>query len=143
MTKVNYQLKGVDKLIKKISKLDKKAKDRVDDLTEGAIKDMVADAKSLAPYDDGFLRKTIGQVKLAPMSYMMFAFAEYAPYMEFGTGTLVNVPNELRDLAIQFKGKEIRQVNIAPQPFMYPAYVINRQYYIEDLKKMLKKLVNE
>ena len=63
--------------------------------------------------------------------------------MEFGTGKMVQVPQELVDIAIQFKGKGIREVNIPPQPFMYPAFVKARATYKENLKKALQKLIDK
>ena len=60
--------------------------------------------------------------------------------MEFGTGGKVKVPAELKDIAIQFKGKGIREVNIQPRPFLYPAFVKHRKILIKDLKDYLKTL---
>ena len=42
---------------------------------------------------------------------------KYAPYMEFGTGGLVDVPSGLEDYAIQFKGQGIKTRSIYRQPF--------------------------
>ena len=65
--------------------------------------------------------------------------APYAPFVEFGTGGLVNVPNELKDQAIKFKGKGIKQVNLRPRPYLYPALLQGRTEYLQKLKKVLEK----
>lgn len=66
--------------------------------------------------------------------------ASYGPYVEYGTGAKVIVPTELKEYAMQFKGKGIRQVNLSARPFLYPAYFIHRVKFIEDCKRRLNKL---
>jgi HK97 gp10 family phage protein len=46
----------------------------------------------------------------------------YAAYVEFGTGGLVDVPAGLEDYAMQYKGAGIKQVNLPPRPFLFPAF---------------------
>ena len=65
--------------------------------------------------------------------------APYAPFVEFGTGGLVEVPNELKEMAIKFKGKGIKEVNLPARPFLYPALIRGRAQYLEKLKKVLEK----
>ena len=66
---------------------------------------------------------------------------KYAPYQDFGTGDRVIVPTELKDYAMQFKGKGIRKVNTRPQPYLYPAFFINRDRLTKDLEKRMKKVL--
>lgn len=61
--------------------------------------------------------------------------AKYAPYVEFGTGSMVDVPQGLEDYAMQFKGKGIRQVNLPARPFLFPAAEKNRKKFIDNIKK--------
>ena len=61
--------------------------------------------------------------------------------MEFGTGGLVEVPEELKEVAAQFKGKGIKKINIQARPFLYPAFVKGRVQYLQDLKAKLNQLV--
>ena len=42
-------------------------------------------------------------------------------------------------MAIKFKGAGIREVNLRPQPFLYPALVRGRGEYVEKLNKVLDK----
>lgn len=61
----------------------------------------------------------------------------YSPYIEYGTGTNVDVPMGFEAYAMQFKGLGIRQVNIKPHPYFHPA--LNDE--LKNLKKNLKDLL--
>lgn len=67
---------------------------------------MVVNAKRMAPADLGALRQSIGKESIND-GYIaaIFVNAPYAAYVEFGTGTYVDVPAELADIASQYKGK--------------------------------------
>ena len=136
------EIKGLNKLLKKFETLDKEIIKNVKDTIEGAAQDIEVDAKVAAPVDFGKLRQGI---KLEPiagkeMGYRVVAKEKYSAFMEFGTGGRVKVPSELKKIAAEFKGKGIREVNIQPRPFLYPAFVKNRKILIKDLKDYLKTL---
>ena len=136
------EIKGLQELLKKFKTLDKEIVQNVEDIMEGAAKNIEEDAKVAAPVDFGKLRQGI---KLEPiagkeMGYRVVAKEKYSAFMEFGTGGRVKVPSELKEVAIQFKGKGIREVNIQPRPFLYPAFVKHRKILIKDLKDYLKTL---
>lgn len=63
--------------------------------------------------------------------------AHYAPYVEFGTGGKVDVPSGLEDYAIDFIGAGIKQVNLTPRPFLFPAWKSNGIKLMDKLNKML------
>ena len=63
----------------------------------------------------------------------------YAPYVEFGTGGLVQVPKGLESYAMQFKGKGIRQINMRARPFLFPAAESERRNYEESMRRILSK----
>ena len=65
--------------------------------------------------------------------------AGYAPYVEFGTGLLVDVPVDARTYAIQFKGAGIKQVNLPARPFMYPSYRLERPKIRRLVKAEIKR----
>jgi hypothetical protein len=65
--------------------------------------------------------------------------APYAPFVEFGTGGLVEVPTELQEQAIKFKGQGIKKINLRARPFLYPALLRGRAEYLDKLKKVLSK----
>ena len=140
------EIKGLNKLLKKFETLDKEIIKNVKDTIEGAAQDIEVDAKVAAPVFNGTsggdLRLGIKAQPIAgkEMGYRVVAKEKYSAFMEFGTGGRVKVPTELKEVAIQFKGKGIREVNIQPRPFLYPAFVKNRKILIKDLKDYLKTL---
>jgi len=115
----------------------------VEDTTASVAHEIEADAKRLAPVKDGFLRNQIFTQEVDPLNYEIVAGAYYSAYMEFGTGGLVEVPEEMKEIAIQFKGKGIREVNIMPRPFLYPSFVKGRKQYLEDLTDLLNDLTKK
>ena len=66
--------------------------------------------------------------------------AEYAPYVEFGTGKLVKVPDELSKYAMQFKGRGIKEVNRIAEPYFYPNFFVQRDRFFKSIEKLLKRL---
>ncbi len=72
------------------------------------------------------------------------AKANYAPYVEFGTGRLVDL-EDLTDLglpasyAMQFKGKGIKEVNLPARPFFFSSVRIELKKLLDRLDKTIKK----
>jgi HK97 gp10 family phage protein len=130
-------------VLKSLEKFGDEAKQMVSDTTGAVAHEIEADAKRLAPYKDGFLRNQIFTQEVDALNYEIVAGAYYSAYMEFGTGGLVNVPSEMKDIAIKFKGKGVKQVNIMPRPFLYPAFVKGRVQYLEDLIDLLNDLTKK
>ena len=141
------KVKGLDKLIKDLHKLGAVGVQAIADVTEFTARDIERDAKILAPVNKrdtgGDLRQGIQHQEIDRFHYRVVAHQKYSAYQEFGTGGLVEVPQELYDIAIQFKGKGIRQVNIPPRAFLYPAFVKGRNQYYNDLKDELDRLTND
>jgi len=79
------------------------------------------------------------QSQSTPDGATVFVKADYGPYVEFGTGALVNVPRGLEEYAIQFKGKGVKKVNLPARPFMYPAYRIERPKISKLVKNACQK----
>lgn len=151
MAKVNVQLKGQKKLLKKLEGISKEIDDDVESITGINAQKIATNAKVAAPegtsestgiqgYLGGTLRQSITAFSIGKKSWAVAALAKYAPYIEFGTGGSVQVPSELKDLAIRFKGKGIRRINLPARPFLYPAFVRGRGQYIKDLKSLLKSV---
>lgn len=136
-------VKGLKSTLNSLKKFGKEAEKSIEVITFAAAHDIELSAKQLAPVKDGFLRNQIHTKEVTPKNYKIIAGAFYSAYMEFGTGGLVNVPSELKDVAILFKGQGIRQVNIHPQPFMYPAWKKGQKSYLKDLKKELEHLTKK
>lgn len=106
--------------------------------------DIVRRAKMFSPVDMGFLRASIGMGYVhGKMGAEIWAGGQgkgvnvrYAPYVEFGTGTKVVVPTDLKDYAIQFKGKGKRKINQRAQPYFFPAYRISVNEMWERFEQM-------
>jgi hypothetical protein len=93
-------------------------------------------AKMFAPVDKGFLRGSIRpRFSKGEMSAVVYANRNYAPYVEFGTGTGVVAPDDVKEYAMEFKGEGKRKVNSRAQPFLFPALRIS-------VKEMYQKLEN-
>lgn len=66
---------------------------------------MVATAKRNAPKDVGALANSIVKIpKKENLSFEIEVGMEYGAFVEFGTGALADVPSELADEAVKFKG---------------------------------------
>jgi len=66
--------------------------------------------------------------------------AGYGAYVEFGTGSRVNVPGELKEYAMQFKGAGIRDVNTRAQPYLYPAFFTQRDRLNKIVDDQMEKI---
>jgi HK97 gp10 family phage protein len=135
-------VKGIDSAISKIRKLSQEAIQKMEDATELTAREIELKAKTLAPTDLGKLGQSIRAEKVTKLNWKIVAgglIAPYAPFVEFGTGGMVSVPNEWKEIAIKFKGKGIKQVNLPAKPYMYPAFVEGRKKYLERLKTIIKR----
>lgn len=80
------------------------------------------EAKGRAPFDTGNLIASIGFEATSATSAVVYAGAEYAPYVEYGTAPHEIVPKNAKVLA--FNGiftSRVSHPGTAPQPFMEPA----------------------
>ena len=100
------KIKGLDKALTELKAINAKTKG-------GVIRalDLVGlralDAMDNVPVDMGKLRQGNGKrVDKDSLKLALFNNVPYAPFVEFGTGARVQVPNELKELAGQFKGQK-------------------------------------
>ena len=136
------EIKGINEVIANLRKYGKEAEKDIAGVTEQMARKIESYAKQNAPVDLGKLGQSIQAVKDTDTSWTIEAggvLAPYAPFVEFGTGGLVEVPNELKEQAIKFKGKGIKKVNLRARPFLYPALLRGRVEYLEKLTKVLSK----
>jgi HK97 gp10 family phage protein len=138
------EIKGLNSVLSNLRKYGKEAEKDIAGVTELTARNIEKYAKSNAnsTTDTGKLAQSIQAVKDNDLNWSIEAggvLAPYAPFVEFGTGGLVEVPNELKEQAIKFKGKGIKQVNLRARPFLYPALLRGRIEYVEKLKKVLGK----
>lgn len=105
---------------------------------------IVSRSKMFAPVSFGFLKSSIGKtISQSRMGATIIAggqgggsMVRYAPYVEFGTGSMVIVPTDLKSYAMQFKGAGIRKVNNRAQPFFFPAVRIS----VDEMTKRLNQM---
>ena len=137
MPGLKIDMKGLDKTLAKLDM--KKFNERVEDEIHGFGLDVERDAKLLCPVDEGLLKGSIFQDP-KEMSVVVGVRADYAAYVEFGTGRfaaaeVAKLPPEWQEYArtyyVNGKGR------LPAQPFFYPAYEENRLQLIKNLKELL------
>lgn len=144
---VKFNRKQEKALVDKFKMLGKEGEQEFEEVTKVNAKEITRYAKSYAPSNKAStgsdLKQSIHEFKVRDMGYRVQVEKNYGPYVEFGTGTMVDVQPEWREMAWLFKGKGIKQVNISPQPFLYPAYRRVRLEYIRQLEKTLETLIKK
>jgi HK97 gp10 family phage protein len=140
MDQVTFDIKGIDKLYNKFKSLENKNKGDIKNEFNASALTIQKDAKRVVVVDNGFLRNSIYLKEVGTNEKFVFtvgAKAKYAPYVEFGTGGLVSVPEGYDQLAAMFKGKGIRKINLRARPFLIPAFEQEKPKLIQRLKKLL------
>lgn len=136
------QVKGINQTISALRNYGKDAEKDIEAITEMVARKIEGYAKSEAPANFGKLGQSIKAVEQDKTHWNIEAggvLAPYAPFVEFGTGGLVNVPDELKEMAIKFKGKGIKQVNLRARPYLYPSLLRGRKEYLDKLNKVLDR----
>ena len=99
------KVKGLGLVLKQLKQLNTDTKNGVVRALEATGLEALDKIDSFTPVDNGKLRQGSGQsVNKDRLTLTLFNNVPYAPYVEFGTGARVDVPAELQDVAIQFKG---------------------------------------
>jgi hypothetical protein len=70
------------------------------------------------------------------LSAQIVADTDYAAYQEFGTGDLVEIEPGFEDVAIEFKGKGIRKVNVPPKSYFFSNFERANKRLFNELHKM-------
>lgn len=97
-------------------------------------------AKNRVPVDTGKLKQSIyHKMDYSKAIGEVGAIEDYAPYIEFGTGGNVAIPNGFDELAGKFKGKGKRKINRKAQPFLIPAFLEETQNLKTETKRIIEK----
>ena len=130
----------ISKLLSQISAFGHDANRSAVSVTNDIAQGMVTAAQLRAPVDTNQLRLSIGKTlaTVAANSSIFFSNAPYSAYVEFGTGSGVNIPKGFSYLAAPYKGKGIRRRDYGPKPFFIPSYLEGIQQYPKDLRKVLQ-----
>ena len=134
-----FEFEGLDKALSKL-------KDLPDDIKEGVVEEIkdtgrlvIAKAKRRAPVNKGPLQQRTDLRELPTGDGVeLFSATDYAAFVEFGTGGLVDVPKGLESYAMQFKGKGIKQVNLRPRPFFFNSFFEEKPKLLQRIKNVLK-----
>lgn len=166
MSKVD--VKGLDRIIRSFEKDGKEIRSKVEYIISANALEGRNEAVRKAPIAFGKLRQSIAVEKVSPLEQSVIANADYAPFVEFGTGGKVSVPTEWQLIASQFKGQRfnfsdqlerlkqwcrlkgieekfaypilitILKEGIEPQPFMYPAWQKVKKQFSRDMINLMK-----
>ena len=107
--------------------------------------EIVATAKRNVKVDKGALKQSI-KAQRSGKKINIIAGAHYAPYVEFGTGGMVDLTDMIElgippSYAAQFKGKGIREVNLPARPFFFNAARIGFRNLLVRLNKQIKNAI--
>lgn len=147
--KVKPQIKGMEKVLRKIASFGDEARKEVVKATAGAAKDIATEATQNAPkmykYADGEEEHVNGEIsqsifseKISDTFWKVSVNSVMGAYAEFGTGAYVEVPRGWENIAWSYyvNGKGI----MLPQPYFYPAWIKGKKQYMKDLKDALHGL---
>ena len=138
MSSFSMKVGGLDKITKRINDKSIAIKEEVQGEIESSGQVIVRNAKQRAPIDTGYLRQSVA-INPIPNGIELTVNAKYAPYIEFGTGAAVNIPNELVTYAQQFKGKGLRQTRLPARPFFFNSFFEERPKLLKRIKELLKR----
>ena len=130
---LKFDIRGFKEIEAALNKRVEAVTKGVDAEMDKSVLEINAKQVGYTPVDTGLLRESNGFDISKPLQKQLFNRTEYAGYIEFGTGGLVNIPNGLEDQAFPWKGAGIRQVNMRAQPFFFRAF-------FEEVPKMLARI---
>ena len=142
--KPKLKITGQKELLKKLAEFGDEAERKASLITFNTAQEIATKAAQNAPANFGKLRQSIN---VEPNSAGKLFYevnvnnVPIAAYVEFGTGTFVEVPPEWKEMAWAFyvNGKGWMQ----PQPYLYPAWRSGSATYERDLDKLLTDLTNK
>jgi HK97 gp10 family phage protein len=109
MSGLVFSVAGIKGIEKAIENIESKLRTDVSlELAASAAK-IAKDAKRNAPKNLGTLAQSItfaGMVNSQGAAWEVFSTANYAPYVEFGTGGKVSIPAGFETFAAQYKGRK-------------------------------------
>jgi len=130
---------GIDKLITELKNYSEKVNTDINNSVKAAALNVESRAKMDCPVDMGTLRASINTRPIKDdegYGWEVFTLLEYAPYVEFGTGTRVSIPTGYEEYARQFKGQK-SIVGMNAQPYLIPNFEMEKMALIENIKKII------
>lgn len=134
-------LKNLDKKINYFRDFDKRV--LTAELGRTAL-DIAREAKKNVAVDTGGLKQSITTERFGK-TVAVVANKKYAPYIEFGTGSAVNLDDMLQlgipsSYAAQYKGKGLRKVNLPARPFLFSSARKELKNLMDRLTKRINKV---
>jgi len=146
---INVKIAGFKELETSIKNLPSKLKKEVafrvqqsgERFRDLAIKEL---SSGMLDHPTGFLAGSITKIPVGQSSELncsVVAGKEYAPYVEWGTITKVQVPAELTAYASQFKGNGLKTTGgMSPRPFFFKQAPIVQKELIKHIENIIKNL---
>ncbi len=138
---IGFSNAELERFRQQLRKFNSKKTEKLKKVTKIAVHSIASGARKRCPRVTSRLytsiRPLMGQTGLAGIVYTN---VEYAPYVEFGTIERVEVPTELTEYALQFKGRGIRKKGgRKAKPFLYPAFKEEVPKYIDAIKRVMQQ----
>lgn len=168
MISVKADIKSINRTLKVLDSLGERVRKSADKEIERSARNIERDAKRNAPTGASNRLKTSIDVRGSGLSREVYTDVRYAPYVEFGTKSKVEIPPGLEGYAMQFKGgggsfedfeaslklwarrkgipeeavypimKSILHKGVKAQPFLFPAFFAEQPELIKRLKKVIR-----
>lgn len=106
MISVKADIKSIQKTLKALDSLGEKVRKSAEKEIERSARNIERKAKTNAPSGVSNRLKTSIDVRGSGLSREVYTDVKYAPYVEFGTKSKVEIPPGLEGYAMQFKGKK-------------------------------------
>jgi hypothetical protein len=133
---------GFPELTNKLDRMGDEIQREAGRLSLDGARRMESLAKELAPVDYGILKGLIIATPEGQYGAKLEALAGYSAYLEFGTGTKVEVPAELIAYAEQFRGAR-PVIGINAHPYFFPAFDAIAPSVIADVEAMLQEVADK
>lgn len=133
---------GGNKVKQILKEFGTKGENAIAQVTRATAIEMEQDALfNLTANNNGKLGQGMFSEQVTPLKWRVGNNVMYAPYVEFGTGTFVQVAPEWKDLAWEFyvNGKGM----LRPHPYLYPAFQKARINYQKNIENALKLLTEK
>lgn len=133
-------IKGLSGLLAKMRRLEADTQKAAQKGILKTAKAIEATAKAKAPVNTAELQKSIGTEVKENTTYV-FASARHAPYIEFGTGTRVDIPKGYEEYALEFfvDGSG----HTGPKPFLFPAFFQHQGELLPNVDEEIKKTLDK
>ena len=138
---MGVKIKGTSRVLNRLKNVSRETDLAVKSAIQRNTDQIFAEALSAVPVQDSHLRGS-GNANTQNPYVGIVAFggspAPYAPYVEFGTGINVSIPEGFGAYAMQFyvNGKGTMKA----QPYLIPAFIKYKKIFLRDMRKIAKNI---